>query len=75
MFSRRSTNIGTADRVIRIVLGLVLLTSIFVFDGRFWWLGLLGFVPILTALVGWCPAYSLLGIDTSIYNGKNVQRI
>lgn len=69
------TNVGTVDRVIRAVLGFVLLTSIFVFDGRLWWLGLLGFVAILTALVRWCPAYSLLGIDTTAFDGNNkVQR-
>ena len=64
-------NVGTGDRVFRIVLGLMLLMSMFVFDGRFWWLGLVGFVPILTAIAGWCPAYSIFGIST--INGKGVR--
>jgi hypothetical protein len=28
------------------------------------WLGLIGLVPLLTALAGWCPAYTILGVKT-----------
>lgn len=55
-------NVGQIDRTIRIVLGLVLV--IMAFRGLYtpWtWLGL---VPLATGLIGWCPPYSLLGINT-----------
>ncbi len=57
-------NVGNIDRIARIVLGLGLL-SMLIFVGSGWkWVGLIGFVPLLTALVGWCPAYGVLGIKT-----------
>jgi hypothetical protein len=61
---RLNTNVGTADRVIRIVLGLALLSAVFVLDGQERWFGLIGFVPLLTAAVRICPLYAVLGIRT-----------
>lgn len=55
-------NEGTIDRVVRIVVGLGLL-SLTVIGPQTWW-GLLGFVPLLTGVVGFCPLYSVLGIRT-----------
>jgi len=55
-------NMGTIDRAARIVVGLVLLALIFV-GPQTWW-GLIGFIPLVTGLVGSCPAYSLLGMST-----------
>jgi hypothetical protein len=55
-------NEGTIDRVIRVVVGLVLL-SLTVIGPQTWW-GLLGFVPLLTGVVGFCPLYSALGLRT-----------
>ncbi len=57
-------NVGSADKVIRIVMGIVLLSLIYFLSGNIRWVGLIGIVPIMTALVGWCPLYSLLGIRT-----------
>lgn len=57
-------NIGTADRVIRIIVGLALLSLIFLLDGNTRWWGLLGLGPLLTAFVRYCPPYKWLGIDT-----------
>ena len=57
-----STNIGRLDRVLRIVLGLVLLSLIFIGPHTLW--GLIGIVPLGTALTGFCPAYALFGIRT-----------
>ncbi|MCK0207610.1 DUF2892 domain-containing protein [Starkeya koreensis] len=57
-------NIGTADRALRVILGFALLSLLFVWQGNLRWLGLVGLVPLLTALVGHCPAYSLLGLST-----------
>lgn len=55
-------NVGSLDRGLRIVAGLVLL-SLTVIGPKTPW-GLIGIVPLLTALIGWCPAYTLLGIRT-----------
>jgi hypothetical protein len=55
-------NEGTLDRTIRIVVGIALL-SLTVFGPRTL-LGLVGVVPLLTGLVGFCPAYRLFGIST-----------
>lgn len=57
-------NVGTIDRAIRIVIGLALL-SMLIFAGSEWkWLGLIGLVPLITALAGRCPAYSMMGFKT-----------
>lgn len=55
-------NIGSFDRVIRIALGIGLLSWLALVDGPERWWGLLGLVPLGTALMGWCPAYTLLGL-------------
>jgi hypothetical protein len=55
-------NIGAVDRTLRIIIGLFLLSLIFWGPHTMW--GLLGLIPLLTALIGWCPPYSLLGIST-----------
>ncbi len=61
-----STNIGTVDRIIRIVAGLALLAWALGYIPGYaanpW--GWIGLIPLATALVGWCPAYSLLGMNT-----------
>jgi len=54
-------NIGTVDRLIRVILGLVIITVGLYFEN--WW-GLLGLLPIFTALIGWCGLYKVLGIST-----------
>lgn len=54
-------NMGNIDRVIRVVAGLVLI-GLALFGGQTW--GWIGVVPLLTGLLGRCPAYSLLGINT-----------
>lgn len=55
-------NIGDLDRAIRLVVGLVLIALVFVGPKTPW--GWIGVIPLLTALVGWCPPYALLGINT-----------
>ena len=54
-------NIGSTDRVIRVILGAAIVGAGAYFHS--WW-GAIGTVPILTALIGWCPPYALLGINT-----------
>jgi hypothetical protein len=55
-------NIGKIDRILRVIAGLVLLSLIFIGPHTLW--GLIGLVPLGTALIGFCPAYKLLGIST-----------
>ncbi|TVR57164.1 MAG: DUF2892 domain-containing protein [Gemmatimonadales bacterium] len=55
-------NEGTADRVLRVTFGLVLLSLVFVGPQTLW--GLVGLIPIATGLLGSCPAYTLLGMST-----------
>ncbi len=55
-------NVGGLDRGLRIVVGLVLIAL--AATGTVGWWGWIGVVPLLTGLVGGCPAYSLLGINT-----------
>ena len=55
-------NVGSLDKVVRIVLGLVLLSLVFVGPRTPW--GWIGLVPLLTAFVGVCPLYAPCRIDT-----------
>ena len=55
-------NIGSIDRTLRIVVGLVLLSLVFILEGNARWFGLIGIVLLFTAVVRWCPAYAVLGI-------------
>lgn len=58
-------NVGTADRAIRVLVGLALLSLVFALDGNLRWWGLVGLQPLATGLLGWCPLYIPFGIDTS----------
>ena len=55
-------NVGSIDRVLRVVVGLALIAS--AVAGWFSPWGYIGVVPLLTAVVGFCPAYTLLGLNT-----------
>jgi hypothetical protein len=55
-------NEGTIDRALRVVFGLVVLSLVFVGPQTAW--GWVGLVPLVTGLVGFCPLYSVLGINT-----------
>jgi hypothetical protein len=54
-------NIGSADRVGRVVVGLAII-AVGLYT-KSWW-GAVGVVPLLTAAIGWCPAYLPFGITT-----------
>jgi hypothetical protein len=58
------TNVGGVDRTLRIVLGLVLLSWLFVGEVDLRWVGALGIVPLATGLAGFCPLYRLFGLNT-----------
>lgn len=55
-------NVGTIDRILRVVVGLALVGM--AAAGVVGWWGWLGLVPLATGLVGWCPPYALLGFNT-----------
>lgn len=55
-------NVGGIDKIIRIVLGLVLIGLAVTGTVGMW--GYLGIVPLATGLMGWCPPYALLGFNT-----------
>lgn len=55
-------NVGTADKIIRILVGIGVLALVFVGPKTPW--GWLGLIPLVTALVGWCPLYTVLRVRT-----------
>lgn len=55
-------NIGQTERVVRVAMGAFLISLAFWGPADRWFL--LGLVPLITGLVGWCPPYSLLGFNT-----------
>ncbi|PTM44041.1 YgaP family membrane protein [Phreatobacter oligotrophus] len=59
-------NVGTIDRALRVVFGLLLMGWAITGwpTNGYSWIGWIGIVPLLTALVGFCPAYTLLGLST-----------
>ena len=59
-------NVGTFDKIVRIVVGaaLVALTFVGPYTETLYPWGLIGIVPLATGLIGWCPAYSIFGIKT-----------
>lgn len=60
-------NVGMADRVIRFILGAVLIAlamNLLPVSTPYNYLGWIGVVPLLTATIGLCPLYSLLGVST-----------
>ena len=68
-----SPNVGSLDRILRIILGVALIAFAIPlgFPQTGWnWLGWIGVMPILTALFGTCPAYSLFGLSTCATSGS-----
>ncbi|MEO9877699.1 MAG: DUF2892 domain-containing protein [Anderseniella sp.] len=57
-------NIGTIDRALRAVVGAALIAWALLGTSEFAWAGWIGVLPLFTAAIGWCPPYSLLGINT-----------
>ncbi|MEO8719412.1 MAG: DUF2892 domain-containing protein [Burkholderiales bacterium] len=63
-------NIGSMDRTLRVLAGIVLLALVFLLEGNARWLGLVGLVPLATAAFGFCPAYALFGMSTCPMESK-----
>lgn len=55
-------NIGKSDRVIRILVGIALISTVFVGPRSLW--GWIGLIPLTTGILGLCPIYSVLGFGT-----------
>jgi hypothetical protein len=55
-------NMGTTDRILRAIVGLVLISLVFVGPQTPW--GWIGIIPLATAILSWCPAYALIGMNT-----------
>ena len=62
-------NVGhPVDKAARIIIGVVLLGLVFYLEGDIRWIGLIGIIPILTVVFGWCPGWAVLGINTTKTN-------
>lgn len=57
-------NMGSVDRIIRLVVGLGLILLFFFTAAPIKYLGILGVIFVITALIKWCPLYTLFGIST-----------
>lgn len=55
-------NVHNIERAVRIVVGLILISLVFIGPQSAW--GWLGLIPLATGLTGWCPPYAMLGIST-----------
>ncbi|MGB9679377.1 MAG: YgaP family membrane protein [Minisyncoccia bacterium] len=59
------TNIGSTDKIIRYIIGILLLSMLFFVSGSAKYWGLIGLIPIITAAIGFCPLYTIFGINTA----------
>ncbi|MCV2864242.1 DUF2892 domain-containing protein [Defluviimonas sp. WL0075] len=58
-------NVGGIDRILRVILGVALIAGFFMnADASMRWLYLLGIIPLATGLLGTCPLYTILGLNT-----------
>ena len=57
-------NVGSIDRIVRIIVGLAVLSLFFILEGNAKYLGLIGVVLIGTGFVSFCPLYAMLGLST-----------
>lgn len=59
-----NANVGKADKTIRLAMAVVLFSLFFILEGNLKWIGLVGIVPLMTALMNWCPLYTVFGMNT-----------
>jgi hypothetical protein len=67
MEAQMHTNVGTIDRIARVIVGVLLIAYAIPigFPSTGWnWIGWIGVIPILTAVIGFCPVYGLFGISS-----------
>lgn len=65
-------NVGTHDRVIRVIIGVAILSLVWLGPQTAW--GYLGFIPLLTGIFGFCPIYALMKISTNRGTAPNPAR-
>lgn len=58
-------NMSNLDRIIRIIVGVAVLSLIVFLSGGIRWIGLVGLIPLVTGIFGFCPLYSLFKIKTN----------
>jgi hypothetical protein len=63
MVQERNMNVELWDRVARMVIGMTILSVIFFLHSQWKWLGLIGFIPVITGIIGWCPIYAWFSQD------------
>ncbi|MBU2962249.1 DUF2892 domain-containing protein [Citreicella sp. C3M06] len=57
-------NVGGIDKILRIAVGALMIAAFFLTDGPYHWLYLLGIIPLVTGLMGRCPLYALIGVNS-----------
>jgi len=57
-------NENSVERILRVIVGIALLSLLFLLEGNIRYVGLIGILPILTGATGICPLYTVLGIST-----------
>lgn len=63
-------NVGGIDKILRIVIGLALISLVFVGPKTMW--GWFGIIPLATGLINFCPLYPLIGFSSAKESGKDV---
>lgn len=59
-----SKNVGSLDRMIRMILAVIFFSLFFLLDGEQKYFAVIGFVPLLTGLISFCPLYKVVGVCT-----------
>lgn len=59
------SNMNQADKIVRVILGVALLSLLVILDGGIRWIGLIGLVLVASVLMNWCPIYAMLGINSN----------
>ncbi len=55
-------NVGTTDKILRIIIGLILISLVFIGPQTAW--GWIGLIPLVTAFINFCPVYKIIGLST-----------
>lgn len=63
-------NVGNLDKTVRLIVGILIIVAGYMNDSLF---GAIGLIPIITALIGWCPLYTILKINTTC-DKKNCEK-
>jgi len=63
-------NVGNLDKTVRLIVGILIIVAGYINDSLF---GAIGLIPIITALISWCPLYTILKINTNC-DKKNCEK-